>query len=343
MQILLRRWPQLIFAALLIMLSGCSKPPAAADWQTQGKTMGSHFLVKVAQCQNVQCNSSLSEQIADRLHELDSQYSTYVTDSEVSRFNLKTNSEWFPASRELVELVELSNEISQRSNGAFDITVGQAVNVWGFGPSDPQLPPPEEAIAAARQHSGYKNLSTRKSPAALRKADPALSIDLSAIAKGYAVDQIAYMLEFADIKNYIIDIGGELRLAGFRSDGKPWRVGIEPPNSALKIDFVISPGDNAVATSGDYRNFYVLDDRTISHTIDPTTALPVSHTLSSVTVITPLAAHADAWATALMVMGPKAGFEYAEQAEMPALFLSRTPDGFEDHATSAMQRYLSPP
>lgn len=305
--------------------------------------MGTTFLVQIANCSPSQCNDELTDQISTRLRRLHNQYSHYSPDSEVSLFNQHADDNWFPASHELVEIVELARDISERSNGAFDITVGRAVNAWGFGPGDPQLPPRETTTQQAKQYAGYAKLRSRRSPAGLRKLDPKISIDLSAIAKGYAADQLAYMLEFGGMNNYVIDIGGELRIAGVRADGKPWRVGIDSPEKAVAIDFILTPGDNAVATSGDYRNFYMLDDKRISHTIDPSTAAPVTHPLSSVTVIDPLAAHADAWATALMVMGPQSGFEFAEQAGIPALFLSRSATGLDTQVTKAMDAYLIDP
>ena len=305
--------------------------------------MGTAYLVRAADCPAGRCNEGLAEQVATRLQRLDAQYSHYAAASEVTRFNEHSDDSWFTASHELVEIVELAADISRLTDGAFDITVGRAVNAWGFGPGDPELPPADTAIADAQLSSGYVRIESRMVPAGLRKRDPQIHIDLSAIAKGYAVDQVAYLLEYAGITNYVVDIGGELRAAGMRSDGQPWRVGIDTPKAGLTIDIVLTPGENAVATSGDYRNFYMLDGKRIGHTIDPDSAAPVEHALSSVTVIDPLAARADALATALMVMGPEEGRRFAEQMGVPALFLIRTAAGLDTRLTDSMQFYLRRP
>ena len=323
----------------LAWLTSCSQPNSNADWQTDGATMGTGYLVKVAHCSE-QCSAALAEQIALRLQRLEAQYSHYANDSEVSRFNQHDNDDWFPASHELIEIVDLATEVSDRSDGAFDITVGRAVNAWGFGPEDPVLPPAPETLSLVQTTTGYQNLQTRRSPAGLRKNQADISIDLSAIAKGYAADQLAYMLEFAGLNNYLIEIGGELRIAGRRTDNKPWIIGIEPPDATLKIDILLAPGDNAVATSGDYRNFYVLDSKRLTHVIDPLSSKPIEHGLTSVTVVDPLAAHADAWATALMVMGPEAGLKFAQRLGLAALFLTRTPEGIDMQLTSAIEPLL---
>jgi thiamine biosynthesis lipoprotein len=331
---------QAIPGALLLLLASCSDISAPRDWHADGKTMGSSYSVQIADCPESLCSSKLAEQIDLRLRRMDNQYSHYSAASEVSQFNQHASREWFPASHELVEIVELARAVSQRSNGAFDITIAPAVNAWGFGPDQSTLPPDSESLIQSRADTNYLSLLTRRSPAGLRKLQPELEIDLSAIAKGYAIDQIAFMLEFAGARNFIVEIGGELRMAGVRADANPWRVGIESPDSKLNIEFIIQPGDNAVATSGDYRNYYVLDGVRVSHTIDPATSAPVNHTLTSVTVVDPLTANADAWATALMVMGPQRGFEFAEANGIAALFLTRGEDDNGPFITKAMQKFL---
>lgn len=331
---------QTIPGALLLLLTSCSDISATPDWHTDGKTMGSSYSVQIADCPESLCTDELSDQIDLRLRRMNSQFSHYAATSEVSKFNLHASTEWFPASHELVEIVELARVVSQSSSGAFDITIAPAVNAWGFGPDHSPLPPDSESLNRSRADTNYLSLLTRRSPAGLRKLKPELAIDLSAIAKGYAVDQIAFMLEFAGVRNFIVEIGGELRAAGVRTDAKPWRVGIEPPDSKLNIQFIIQPGINAVATSGDYRNYYILDGERVSHTIDPATSAPVNHTLTSVTVVDPLTANADAWATALMVMGPERGLEFAEANGIAALFLTRSEDDNEPFITKAMQKFL---
>ncbi|MEC9375605.1 MAG: FAD:protein FMN transferase [Pseudomonadota bacterium] len=332
-----------MLSGLLLFNFGCKDSLHQSEWQTNGKTMGVNYSVQIAHCNKKQCNKDLASNISGRLQRLDAQYSHYRKDSELSKFNLLQSDEWFDASHEFLEIVQLASKVSKKSDGAFDITVGQAVNNWGFGPNDEKTRTKKTSLVDTPKNPGYEKLQIRSLPTALRKIDPEIKIDFSGIVKGYATDQIAYMLEFLGLNNYVIDIGGELRLSGYRNDQKLWQVGIETPDDNQKINFILTPGDNAVATSGDYRNFYLVDGKRISHTIDPKSGRPIIHSLSSVTVIDPLGANADAWATALMVMGPEKGFNFAQEMSLPALFLNRTKKGFDPLVTNEMRDYLLKP
>jgi len=224
----------------------------------------------------------------------------------------------------------------------FDITIAPAVNAWGFGPQDVVAAvPSEEIVAEAVRHSGWQKIQIRSAPSALRKTDPKVTLDLSAIAKGFAVDRLAYLLEFDGVQNFLVEIGGEIRTAGLRGDGKPWRIGVERPGTGLDIDFVITPRENAVATSGDYRNYRMLGDKRISHAIDPRTGRPAATELASVTVVDASAGNADALATTLMVMGPKKGVEFAAQNNIPALFIVRDGDTFRPIVMPEFEPYLA--
>jgi thiamine biosynthesis lipoprotein len=313
-------WP--LFA---VFLTACA--PATPEPVIVGQTMGTTYNIRFSGCPQDDCSDHLSNLISTKLSKMNQRLSHFDETSELSQFNLHAGKDWFPVSSELVNIVAMANEISARTDGAFDITVAGAVDAWGFGAADhgrnSQREPNEKTLEAARAATNYKQLNVRSSPPALSKTDPLLSIDLSAIAKGYAVDQIAFLLEEYGIRNYVVEIGGELRTAGTRADGKPWRIGIEQPDPTLPIEFIIIPRNAAVATSGDYRNFYMLDERRISHTIDPVTARPVSHDLASVSVIAPSAALADALATALMVLGAERGHEFARAQNIAALFITR--------------------
>jgi thiamine biosynthesis lipoprotein len=177
-------------------------------------------------------------------------------------------------------------------------------------------------------------------PRALKKADPALYVDLSAIAKGHGVDRIADMLDGAGIESYLVEIGGELRVRGHNVRGKPWRIAVERPDPGVRdVHRVIEMRDGGMATSGDYRNFFEHAGRLYSHSIDPRTGWPVPHELASVTVLAPRAARADALATALLVLGPEVGFALAECLEIAALFIVRTPEGYSDLPSSAFRAH----
>lgn len=287
-----------------------------------GNTMGTTFSIQAAECKYLNCND-LDAKIRERLEALENRLSHYRHESELSIFNEDAGDRWFPASVDLMTVVNFALELSRASSGAFDITVAPAVDAWGFGPPASSGIPDEQTIADAQSRIGYEKLQTRPSPRAIRKTSDAVKINLSALAKGYAVDQLALLLEDQGILNYLVEIGGEVRTAGARADGQAWRIGIESPDGSLDIEYIVAPGDEAVATSGDYRNFYIEDGERISHTIDPANARPVDNGLASVSVIAPSAMQADALATLFMVLGEEQAFEWAEQSNIPLLIITR--------------------
>ncbi|MGI9291313.1 MAG: FAD:protein FMN transferase [Gammaproteobacteria bacterium] len=301
--------------------------------------MGSTYSVEVADCTQADC-SQLEAALSERLEELEQLLSHYRTDSELSAFNQYSGSDWFDVSTDLATVVEYSLEVSRSSNGAFDITVAPAVDAWGFGPAEVTEPPDDAAIARTRSLIDYQQLSARLSPPALRKTNPKVTINLSALAKGYAVDQLALLLESRSIGNYLLEIGGEVRVAGLRPDGKPWRIGIEPPDGGLDIEFIVTPGSESVATSGDYRNFYIENGERISHTISPAEAEPVKNTLASVSVITPSAMQADALATMLMVLGSDRAQAWASENKTPVLMILREENSFRSVSNDEFDAYL---
>jgi thiamine biosynthesis lipoprotein len=331
-----------VFLALTVMIgvllgAGCAGDPRPVV--LEGHTMGTTWTVRIAGISAAE-GARLAPLLAARLNELNRHLSHYEPESELSTFNKLQNDAWFSMSTDLATVVVEALKVSEESNGAFDITVAPAVDAWGFGPGAATGQRPDIAtLEFAQLHSGYKKLQLRDDFRALRKLDPLLRLDLSAIAKGYAVDQLTYLLESRDIRNYMVEIGGEVRTAGTRPDGKGWRIGIESVNASLPIQYVIAPGDEAVATSGNYRNFYLLDGRKIAHTIDPATAMPADNGLESVSVIAPDTMQADAYATTIMVLGPDAGFAFAERLHLPALLI---PSDTKQPArrTTEFERYL---
>lgn len=231
-------------------------------------------------------------------------------------------------------------DVSLMTQGAFDITVGPLVNLWGFGPTNMtnELPSNEE-ITAAQTNVGYEKLETDCDYASLRKASAGIYVDLSGWAKGYAVDEIAALLDADNFENYLIEIGGELRLKGHNSAREKFSIAIEKPLENNAMQYVsIRLTDAAVASSGDYRNFYEHDGRRYSHTIDPRTGRPIDHSLVGVTVVSTTTAFADAMATALLVLGADDGLALAEKLKVSALFLIKGDDGVEENRTSEFEK-----
>ena len=232
--------------------------------------------------------------------------------------------------------------VSRLSGGAFDISVAPLVDLWGFGPSSREDTIPSDADVQARlKLTGYTHLYLQENPRAMRKDLPSLSVDLSAIAKGYAVDQVVSYLDSLNLSDYLVEIGGELRAKGNNAQGHPWNVAIEQPNSKVRtVHRVVHLENQAVATSGDYRNFFERGGVKFSHTINPNTGRPITHNLTSVTVIAESCMKADALATAFLVLGPEAGYALARREQVASLFISTNDDGYLERATPAIQAHL---
>ncbi|MEM6979018.1 MAG: FAD:protein FMN transferase, partial [Planctomycetota bacterium] len=264
---------------------------------------------------------------------------------EISRFNASASTDWFPVSPETAQVVSFALEISETTGGAFDVTVGPLVNLWSFGPEsrDRQLPS-SDAISDAKRNVGYRHLHARLEPPAIRKDLPELEVDLSAIAKGHGVDRIVALLTSAGssrapVEDVFVEIGGEVRVTGSKGITQ-WKVGIQTPDSiAPSILAAVPLEDDAMATSGDYRNFFEVDGKRFSHTIDPITGSPVSHQLASATVIAPTCMAADAWATALTVLGPDRGRDLIAANNLNVLLVQRDDDDFTLTGTGLLEPF----
>jgi len=304
-----------------------------------GTALGTTFNVAVVEPAVTLDADSLEADILATLSRIDKLASTWRSDSELTAFNLERSSDWIPVTAEFCAALDAALAISRITNGAFDITVGPLVNLWGFGPDGSVAEPPaDSAIASALQNVGYDKLHTDCDRSTVRKDRAELYVDLSGWAKGRAVDAVSALLESNGIDNYLVEIGGELRVRGHNSERRKWAVAIEAPSTSQRVpQAIIRVTDTSVATSGDYRNYFEYGGTSYSHTIDPRTGRPVTHGLAAVTVIYPENAFADAMATALLVLGPEAGPELAEKLEIPAYFLVRHPAEIEEIMTSAFE------
>jgi thiamine biosynthesis lipoprotein len=338
----LRLWPAL---AALCLVSACEQVEQAgtdAVLELSGSTMGTSYSVKVAGLPASGGAEQLHRGIEAVLEDVNAHMSTYRPDSELSCFNRAHTRAWFPVSGPLVEVIEEAQAVSALSAGAYDVTVGPLVNLWGFGPDFEVLhSPTEEELAEVRQYVGYRLLHTRQMPPEIRKDDPRIYVDLSSLAKGYGVDRVAEYLDIWGIGSYLVEIGGELRGKGLHPRGTPWRIGIETPSPGQRSVFaIIGLKDLSVATSGDYRNYREVDGRRLSHIIDPFTGRPIEHAAVSVTVLDPSAMRADALATALLVLGPDLGYRLAQAREIAAMFIVRKGAGFDDLETPAFAAHI---
>jgi thiamine biosynthesis lipoprotein len=304
-----------------------------------GEAMASTYHVKVVDPHALPGTRQAMERgVAGELDLVNSTMSRFDQESELYRFNQRRDTSPFAMSEAAIEVISAARIVSERTDGAYDITIGPLMRLWGFWGRKPRTEMPTEAeIAAARTDVGWRLFEVDEKANTVRKLDPDVELDLGSIAPGAAVDRLANMFEAFNYENYMVEIGGEVRCHGVRPDRGPWRIGIEKPDpGAQGVEEVVELTDMAMATSGDYRQFYVLDGRRLSHTMDPRTGRPVAHGLASVTVLHKECMMADAWATALNVLGPDDGYAAAEREGLAALFITRKPDGsFAERATGA--------
>ena len=309
--------------------------------------MGTTYMFKVAGAEELD-DETLRFSIDAELRRVNDQMSTYLKSSEISQFNQSQSTDWIDVSPEFAEVVALAQEIADQSGGAFDITVGPLVNAWSFGPGERKRAVPEKQLLEELMQSvGYQNLEVRTDPPALKKSIASLQIDLSSIAKGHGVDRVVDKLAELGAENVFVEVGGEVRTGGKKPDGE-WRVGIQLPDARqdqVMIAHTLLPDDPAgtsMATSGDYRNMFVIDGKRYSHTIDPRTGVPVEHDLASVTVIAKTCAEADGWATALNVLGREPGTEVAQRVGLHSLLVSRLgPKEFQLSGTGTLLQYVN--
>jgi len=325
----------------VIALSGCSGTDLAEGVACfRGRTMGTGYSVQSAEPNGL--SKALEADTAALLEQIETRMSTYLPSSELSRFNASRDTDWMPLSAPNARVIASALEASAASGGAFDATVGPLVNLWGFGPDDRRGAAPAEAeIGAALERVGYANIELDAAGEAIRKLRADAYLDLSGIAKGHAVDDVAELLERHGHTAYLAEIGGELRARGTKEDGSAWRVAIERPTAGRRAVYrVVELRDAAIATSGDYRNFFDAGGQRYSHSIDPRGGRPVAHELASVSVIADSTMEADALSTALMIQGPAEGLDFAREHSLAAHFVIKSAAGLNETYTDAFARHL---
>lgn len=312
-----------LFFAAFILFGGCHKEAAQQKIQFQGEAQGTYYTVTYF------ANDTLvsQDQIDSLLDEFDQSASLWVDGSLLSRIN--KNDPAVKPDKYLIDLFGQSRRISEDTDGAFDITVGPLVKVWGFWFKEP-IKVNKHIVDSLLPLVDYRGISIENGR--IIKKNPDVMFDFNAIAQGYSVDLMGGFLEKNGIENYLIDIGGEVFGRGHKPDGSPWMVGIEKPgkdaDSERQLNATISVTNIAVATSGNYRKFYEVDGLRYSHTIDPKTGYPVNHSLLSATVVADSAAFADGYATAFMVMGiEKAKAFIQSHPNLEAYFIYSDADG----------------
>ncbi|MFT3930895.1 MAG: FAD:protein FMN transferase [Spongiibacteraceae bacterium] len=330
----------------------------------RGETMGTSWTVKLAAMPVTNSNwqHELQRGIQRELDLVVAQMSHWQSDSDLGRFNRADAGSWQTLPDAFFEVISFGLTVAKISDGAYDPTAGALVNLWGFGPchryDEPNFHPPHsDSVEAARTQSGWKKLAIDLDNRKIHQPGNLL-LDLSAIAKGYAVDRVAHYLERCGVLHYLVEVGGELRGAGIKPDQLPWWVALEQPTTDGTVDYmppaiaqtIVALHGLSIATSGDYRRFYRINDSSISqtqgsqtrvsHTIDPRSGYPIRNNIASVTVLHSSCMAADAFSTALTVLGVDDGMIFAEANHIAARFLVRDNANFSERTSSAFQAML---
>ena len=318
--------------------------PVARLWRAGGETMGTTW--SVAACLTpAHDGAAMAAGIGAVLDGVIAQMSNWEAGSDLSRFNRAPAGSWHALPEPAFAVIDCALRVARESGGAYDPSAGPLVDLWGFGPAAPRSGfPSADEVAHARARCGWPRIVLdHDGRSALQPGG--ISLDLCAIAKGHAVDAVSKYLDAQGVHHHLTEIGGELRGTGTKPDGLPWFVELEMPEGtsqggSLPPTLAALHG-LSVATSGDYRRFFEHDGRRYAHTIDPRTGYPASHALASVTVLHPQCMLADAYSTALTVLGPHAGMDLARRQDLAARFVVRTSDGFDEHLTPAFAEMLA--
>lgn len=333
---------------LLFYLHSCTPKDKVQEYALNGQTMGTVYNIKIV-------SNSLEDKILQNikisldssLKQVNQQMSTYIADSEISLFNNHKHISEFKVSAQFAKVLKEALYVYEISSGAFDITVNPLVNLWGFGSKTKKtVIPTDDAITSVLKTVGSNHISFIGSNT-IKKENPAIEIDLSAIAKGYGVDAVSRVLETFNLQNYMVEIGGEIFAKGSNIRNEKWKIGIDKPKylamPGQDLQQIISISNVGVATSGDYRNYFELEGKIYSHTINPKTGKPVTHNLASVTIVAPNCMLADALATAVLVMGTEKGLKFIESLDNVEGYLIKRIDleKFEVLQSPGFSKYLN--
>jgi thiamine biosynthesis lipoprotein len=309
---------KLAWAAMgTVLLAACSREPEQVI--LDGKTMGTTWNLTLVK------NADVREAVQHRLDELDLAFTNW-RDSPVTRFNASRSTDWQSVPLELAEMVLFARELSEKTGGAFDVTLAPVVDLWGFGAKGRvKEVPTDESISNAIKHVDWRKLEARTEPPALRKLDPEIAINVSAMADGFACDDIARLLRARDIKDFLVEIGGAVFGSGVNALNQPWHAGIQRPHAETGESVkVVALHNQALSTSGVYLQYFKSDGKRYAHVLDARTGRPIAHDVVSVSVIHESAFAADGWDTALLILGPEAGRALANKVGIEALFLAES-------------------
>lgn len=336
----------LIIFTVLWLLASCGDSVELVS--LSGKTMGTTYSVKYVNKGKVKLSpEEVNQQVENILKDVNDKMSTYIQESELSRFNQnKEINIPIEISADLATVIKEAIRLNQVTLGKLDVTVGPIVNLWGFGPEKRvEKQPSEQEINGRRAWVGIEKLQLNENAGKfyLTKTVPQLYVDLSAIAKGFGVDKVAHYIESLNQTDYLVEIGGEIRAKGKNIEGNSWQIAIEKPVSdgSRAVEQIIGLDNISMATSGDYRNYFEANGQRFSHEIDPATGMPIQHNLASITVLAPSSMTADGLSTGLFVLGKEKALQVAEEQQIPVYLISKVGNEFEVNMSSAFKKFLS--
>mgnify|MGYP003966797365 CR=1 FL=1 len=346
--ILVVKFKSIIFDLLLItilicFLNGCFKQTPEKQISFNGRTMGTTYSIKLYPANSEINTEQLQEKITQVLSQVDRTMSTYKNKSDISQFNQLKSTQWINFPAELVNVISEAQRIAKLTKGSLDITVGALVDLWGFGKiTQTEAIPDSRDIEKLLQIVGFENIDIHPTRNQIKKRHPDISIDLSAIAKGYGVDKVSELLEKEGIHDFLVEIGGEISVMGLKNNTAPWILAVEKPSTKMRsIHQKLTLTNQSMATSGNYRNYFEKAGKRYSHIINPKTGRPINHSTASVSVVHSSCMTADAWATGLLAMGYEKGYQLAEQKKLAVYFIYRKGDQFINLATTAFKQYLN--
>lgn len=311
-------WP--LVCLLTVLSPVCAEEPL----RISGETMGSYYSIVIDSPGSTD-GDLLQKDIEQIFADINRQMSNWSKDSEISKFNESRSTDWFPVGQQFATVTAEAKRLHAVTGGKLDVTVAPLIELWGFGRNKVKRVPSDEQLKAAMESVGMQHVEVRLDPPAIRKLKPEISINLASLAPGFAADEVSKLLRERGLKSHVVDVGGENLAGEAKASGDAWRLGVESPLGGLHK--VVELTNKAIATSGDYRNFFVIDGRRYSHILDPSTGRPVENPPASVSVIHQSCMTADALGTAMMVLGPEEGLKLAKTLNVDVLFLDVARDG----------------
>ena len=308
------------FILMSVALAACK--PGAKILEFSGSTMGTTYNVVAVDASRSVDKIEAQARINAALAQVNHQMSNWDPASEISRFNASKGTDETFVSRELAHVMQAAEDVNKASEGRFDTTMGPLIELWGFGAPGGKRMPQDAEILKAQARSGH-GATLKVGVGAIQKIQPDTQVYLAAIGKGFGADQVGRALEGLGLYDYMVEIGGDLYASGLNADGKPWQIGIEKPASLSGVLDVVGVSGMGLASSGDYRNYFEQDGARYSHVIDPVTGRPITHKTASATVLAENAMLADAWATAMLILGRERGLEIAKANDLAVLFVER--------------------